>query len=446
MRRLIVLALLFGAMGLIEPLGRAGGAPDALLTFGFLILAAYAAGELVARMRQPKIIGYLIAGVLAGPTVLGSVTVQAAETLAPVSGLAIALIAFLAGAELDIEEIRSRGTALLRLTVVELGIATVAIFATAMALRQWIPFLADADLQRAILFALLFSLIAVMHSPAIVMAILTETKASGPAARATLAVVLLSEVVVVLLFSLLLGLVQRLLPGTDAPTGGVGIIIWEIAGSVPIGAALGAGVALALRVVREDRFVFALLAAMLGQEVASLLHVEVLITLLVAGFVAVNAARDDGGAQLRHAMERAAAPVFVVFFALAGVAIDVPAAISLSLVVVPIVLVRTGALAVGVRYGARGLGLTDPQRTALWQGLVAQAGVAIGLVAIVAEAYPEVAGSMRALLLAIIAVNGILGPILFRRGLVSAGALGGGTVEAAVDPVTPPDAASGSSA
>ena len=160
MRRIIVLALLFGAMRLIEPLGRTGGSPDALLTFGFLILAAYAAGELSARAGQPKIIGYLIAGVLAGPTVLGSVTASAALRLSPVSGLAIALIAFLAGAELDLEEVKSRGKALLRLTVVELAVGVVALFGMALALRQWIPFLADTDLQRQILFALLFALIA----------------------------------------------------------------------------------------------------------------------------------------------------------------------------------------------------------------------------------------------------------------------------------------------
>ncbi len=426
MRRLIVLALLFGAMGLIEPLGRVGGTPDVLLTFGFLILAAYAAGELSERFKQPKIVGYLVAGVLAGPTVLGTVTAGGAAQLEPVSDLAIALIAFLAGAELDLDEVRRRGLTLLRLTAIELGLATAVLAAGAIAMRQWIPFLAGADTQRMILFALLFALIAVMHSPAIVMAILTETKANGPAARASLAVVLLSEVVVVLLFTLLLGLVQRLLPGTSEPSGGVALIIWEVAGSVPIGVALGVGVAMALRVVRDDRLIFALLAALLGQQVANLLHVEVLITLLVAGFVAVNVARGDDGEQLRHAMERAAGPVFVVFFALAGVAIDVPAAVRLAPVVIPLVLLRIGALMLGVRLGSGGLDLGRVQRRAVWQGLVAQAGVAIGLVGIVAEAYPEAGVSMRAMLLAIIAVNGTLGPILFRRGLITAGEDDGG--------------------
>lgn len=420
MRRLVILALLFGAMKLIEPLGRPDAAPEALLTFGFLILAAYAAGEIAAGFKQPKMIGYLFAGVLAGPSVLGTVSSIAAAQLDAVSALAIALIAFLAGAELDLAELKARGLALLRLTIVELALAAVVLFGLALLLRPWIPFLSDTTTERAVLFALVFALIAVMHSPAIVMAILTETRASGPAARATLAVVLLSEVVVVLLFSIVLGVAQRIIPGTAEPSGGVWLIIWEIAGSFPIGVALGIGVATALRVVRDDRLLFALLAALLGQQVANLLHVEVLLTLLVAGFVAVNVARREDGVELRHAMEGAAGPVFVVFFALAGVAIDVRAAVALGLVVAPMVVARLLALRVGVRLGRRGLDLTPVQERAVWQGLTAQAGVAIGLVSIVAEAYPDAAVSMRALLLAFIAVNGTLGPILFRRALVAA--------------------------
>jgi Kef-type K+ transport system membrane component KefB len=426
MRRIVVLALLFGAMKLIAPLGRPGDTPEALLTFGFLILAAYAAGELAARFGFPKLIGYLIAGLLSGPTVLGTVTATGGARLAPVSELAIALIAFLAGAELDLNELRRKGIALLRLTVIELVVAGAVLAVALTLMRPWLPFLAEAPGEATVLFIALFVLIAVMHSPAITMAILTESRAAGPASRTTLAVVLVSEVVIVVLFSVLLGVAQRLLPAAGAPMGGTAILIWEIGGSVPVGVGVGIVIAAALRIVKDDRMGFALLAALLGQQVAGLLHVEVLLTLLVAGFVAVNFAKEGDGDALRHAMEVAATPIFVVFFALAGVAIDVPAAVRMAPVVIPLALLRIGALAFGVRIGSWGLGLNDVQRGAVWRGLVSQAGVAIGLVAIVAEAYPVVGRSMQTMLLAFIAVNGMLGPILFRGALLAAGVVGSG--------------------
>src|SRR5690349_19794356 len=100
MRRAIILALLFAGMRLILPLGVEGRGSQALLTFGFLILAAYTTGELAVSLKLPRIVGYLLAGAIFGPSVLNTVTVDAVERLAPVSSLAIALIAFLAGAEL----------------------------------------------------------------------------------------------------------------------------------------------------------------------------------------------------------------------------------------------------------------------------------------------------------------------------------------------------------
>lgn len=101
MRRLVILALLVGVMQLTYLAGSEGAGGEALLSFGFLILAAYSVGELAQQFRLPKIVGYLAAGALFGPAVLDVVPSAPLGQLAPVSDLAIALIAFLAGAELS---------------------------------------------------------------------------------------------------------------------------------------------------------------------------------------------------------------------------------------------------------------------------------------------------------------------------------------------------------
>src|SRR5690348_18493886 len=108
MRRLVILALLFGAMQLVLPLGASAHGSQWLLTFGFLILAAYSVGELAVMVRLPKITGYLAAGVLFGPSLFNTVTRDAINELRPVSSLAIALIAYLAGAELRWREVKKQ--------------------------------------------------------------------------------------------------------------------------------------------------------------------------------------------------------------------------------------------------------------------------------------------------------------------------------------------------
>lgn len=61
------------------------------------------------------------------------------------------------------------------------------------------------------------------------------------------------------------------------------------------------------------------------------------------------------------------------------------------------------------------------ERQHAWLGLVSQAGVAIGLATIVAQAYPQLGAQLRGMLLALIAVNETVGPILFRRALAQSG-------------------------
>ena len=74
MRRALILVLLLIGMQLILPLGRDVPGAGALLTLGFLMLAAYTVGEIVAAWGLPKLLGYLVAGIIFGPSVLGTAT------------------------------------------------------------------------------------------------------------------------------------------------------------------------------------------------------------------------------------------------------------------------------------------------------------------------------------------------------------------------------------
>ena len=419
MRRAAILLLLLFAMRLILPLG-VGARSTSLLTFGFLILAAYTVGEIAVGVRLPKIVGYLGAGIIFGPSALGTVSTQAVAELAPVSRVAIALIAFLAGAELQWAEVRQRGVSILKIMGAELLLCLVAVTALLLAMRGAVPFLRGAPPAQMLALALLFAAVAIIHSPAVTMALLSETGARGPVARTSLGVVLLSDVAVILLFSGALAVARAVAP----PPGGEGgaslwLTLWEIGGSVIVGGALGALVALYLRFVRRELLLFAILVTLAGAEIAHLLHVETLLTLLVAGFVSENGSRY--GTELRHAMERASAPVFVVFFALAGASMGLREVVTLWPVVLPIVAVRALAIWFGTRLGARWAGVGDAERQYVWTGLIAQAGVAIGLATIVAGVYPEVGAQMRTLFLAVMTINQLAGPILNRWGLNKAG-------------------------
>jgi Kef-type K+ transport system membrane component KefB len=438
MRRVIILALLYAGVQLILPLGQTGRGSEALLSFGFLILAAYTVGELTTVLGLPKIVGYMFAGMLFGPSALAAISASAVGRLTPVSDLAIALIAFLAGVELRWGDLRATAGKLAKILSLEMVLAMIAIAASLFALRDWVPYLADAPANRTVAFVVLFTAIAIAHSPSVTVALLSETGARGTVAKTTLGIVLLSDVVVVLLFTVAQAVARGIAPPSGAASvPSLGLVVWEIAGALVVGGALGGCVALYLRFVHRELMLFTMLVTFFGAALAHVAHVETLLTLMTAGFVAENVSHSERSDAMRHALERSAAPVFVVFFALAGAQIAIREVVAVLPVVLPIALARGVAIWAGCRLGARWARADIVERRYAWMGLVSQAGVAIGLVALVSGLYPEAGAPMRTLLLSLIAVNQIIGPILFRRALVASGELPGTPApNAAVAPAT----------
>lgn len=420
MRRLVILLILLAAMENIFPLRAGAEGTRALMTFAFLILAAITVGEFARAAHVPKIVGYLVAGLVFGPHAFGVFDAPSAESLSSISSLAIALIAFLAGAELQWSEVRARGRVILAMLASEIGTTFVFITVVMLALRPFVPVMAGSWTV-AIAIAVLVASVLVVHSPAVTIALLSETRATGEVARTTLGIVLVADVLVVLLFSGTLALTRGVLAG-----GGAGpspaLLAWEILGAMAIGAVLGALVALYLRWQTGELFVFAILVALFGVELAKVSHVETLLMLLTAGFVMENVSGGRGAA-LREAMERSAAPVFVVFFALAGAHIEPRQVVSLAVVAVPLVLARMLGIWTGSRAGARWAGAPEPIRRHVWKGLISQAGVALGLATLLARSLPGVGTELQALILSVIAINETVGAIFFRRGLAAAGEL-----------------------
>ena len=90
------------------------------LSLGVLLFAARTLGELAQRFHQPSVLGELIAGVLLGPTVLGSMAPGWSEFLFPLVGvnavaletistLAIGLFLLVAGMEVDLSTVWKQG-------------------------------------------------------------------------------------------------------------------------------------------------------------------------------------------------------------------------------------------------------------------------------------------------------------------------------------------------
>ena len=423
MRRGLILLLLLGGMQLILPLGRDVPGSGALLTLGFLILAAYTVGEITASLGFPKLLGYLIAGMIFGPSGLGTVTSGSIFKLLPINQVAVALIAFVAGAELKVADLKRDGRTYARILSYEMPLTFVAVVGSVFALRALIPTLAAANPTETLVFGMLLGAIAIAHSPAATLGLIKETGARGPVTHHTLGVVLLSDLVLILFFSVVVAAARLLLPPPGVEESiGLGAVLWEIAGALVVGGALGAATTLYVRFITRELLLFSVLVALLGVELARLAHVELLLTLLTAGFITGNVGRQHGDA-LVHEVERAAAPIFVVFFALSGAIINVREVISVIWVVVPLVVVRIITIWAGTKFAAGKSSIDPAVGRHIWMGLVAQMGVAIGLATVIGSVYPRLGPAVQTIALAVIAINQLIGPIFFKRALTVSGEL-----------------------
>jgi Kef-type K+ transport system membrane component KefB len=423
-RRLVVLVLLVGGAVLLEPLRvptEGVIAPRSLFLFGILLLTADTFGALAHDLGFPRLVGYLVAGLALGPSVLDVVPPGVLQDLSMMKQLAVGLIALLAGAELRMKDLVDRYRTIAWVLALQTAVVLLGLTVLILLLRPWVPFLQGLEVPALLFVAFLFAAALTVNSPMVTLALLTETRADGPLAKTTLGVVLVADVLVILVFTVAFSLAQASLGGATATAPEILFrLLGEVVGSILAGALVGGVLTLYLRFVRRELVVFAVVVVFATAAAAQALHFELLLSLLVAGFLVENVApvRAEPLVEMLHVM---AVPVFVIFFAMAGADLRLQAFVALWPVVLTVALVRVGLVYAGSTAGAR-LGQAEPVVTRYaWTGLVSQAGVALGLATIVADRLPRLGLAMQTMIVGIIAFNESVGPVLFRHGLDRAG-------------------------
>ena len=422
-RRLVVLMLLVGGAVLLEPLRAPTEgviAPRSLFLFGILLLTADTFGALAHDLRMPRLVGYLLAGLALGPSVAGIVPAGVLEDLGMMKRLAVGLIGLLAGAELRLADLRQRRRIIASILTFQTVTGIALLLGTTLLLQRWVPFLAGLDREAVFFVTLLFAVLLTVNSPMVTLALLTETRASGPLARTTLGVVLVADVVIILLFTGAFSLAQASLGTEVGATDILLSLLRGVFGSILAGALVGGVLSLYLRFVKRELILFAVVVVFATAAAAQELQFELLLSLLVAGFLVENVA-PVRAEPLVEALHQMAVPVFVIFFALAGAELHIQGFLALWPVVLTVALIRMGGIYLSVTTGSR-LAQAEPPVTRYgWTGLVSQAGVALGLATIVADRLPLVGVAMQTLVIGVVAFNESVGPILFRWGLLRAG-------------------------
>jgi Kef-type K+ transport system membrane component KefB len=285
---------------------------------------------------------------------------------------------------------------------------------------RFMPFAQGASLGALVGIGILWGVLAVSRSPSACLAILSQTRARGPLTSFSLSFVMSSDVVVVLMLAGAMAVARPLmLPGSELRLDDVRLLLHEIVGSVAIGTTLGLVLAAYLRLVEKQLLVVLLALGLVLTEALRYIHFDPLLAFLSAGFVVQNLSKQ--GPKLLEGIEQMAGVVYVVFFATAGAHLDLPLLRLLWPVALGLAAVRAIATWIAARVGSR---LADDMAVVRrwgWSGLVSQAGLTLGLSVVIERTFPGVGAGFRSLVIATVAINELVGPVLFKLALDRSG-------------------------
>ena len=402
---------------------------------GFFVvsIAAYQIAKfLQKKIHFPLITGLILTGILAGSSFLGFIPDYALPKLNFLNEIALAIIAFSAGAELHLEELRSRLNSIKWMTIAQLGVTFLASSIFVFFMSGYIPFMSGLDTNVRIAIAMLFGTIFVARSPSSAIAIINEMRARGPFVKTAMGVTVVIDVLVIILFAITFAIVKTIINGEALNLSFLMVLLLEIILSIVIGYVYGKILLLLLRTNLHfnGKAIFIIL---IGYSIYLLNHwigyqaelaghhfeLEALLIAIIASFYITNYTTYNH--EFEEIITRISPYIYIIFFTLTGDSLSIQTLIN----VIEIALILFGVRLLSLIFGGF-IGIwtaKDELKHAkiAWMPYITQAGVAIGLTTMVSETFPSWGHEFETIIIAIIVLNQIIGPPLFKWAIKYAG-------------------------
>lgn len=393
------------------------------LAFGFLLLSAYFTGKIFNKLGLPKLTGYIVAGIIAGPAVLELVTKPMTIQLKLVGSVATSILALEAGAELNLKVMRAELGTVARITIFSVFGTVFVLCGTLLVLRPLVPFLDRLPFEHAVAVSSCMAIALSAQSPAVVMALIAETRAEGTLTRMILALVVVADLAIIVSYGIASSAATSVINGNVDIYEAVGGIGWEVFGSIGVGIFVGFALGTFLLYINKGVGLFTIGICLVVAEVGNALHLDPLIILLTGGLWLENVSRADAR-QLVHQFVVASLPFYLVFFALAGAKLDLTALYTLALPVGIIVVTRASSFFVMSKFATRGPRVEPIIKKMAWLGLLPQAGLALAIAELVRRTFPQFGDAVFALVVGVVATNELVAPVILRIAMLRSGEAG----------------------
>ncbi len=377
-----------------------------------IILSGMIMARLVSMLKLPNVTGYLLAGVLIGPSILNLVPKEISTNLQVISEAALGFIAYSIGSEINFEQLKKVGKSLITITFFEALFPVILVTMTMILV-----------FKQPVAFAIVIGAIASATAPAATIMIIKQYKAKGPVVDTLLPVVAMDDGIAIISFGIAFTIAKSLMKagGNFSIIQAIFMPIWEIVLALGVGFIIGLILCYMVPKIKgEDELLCMVIVSIFAAiGFADFLNVSTLLVCMMIGVTVSNLAHNS--IRALRIINRITPPIFISFFTLAGVELDLGVLRYAGLMGFAYVVVRAIGKTIGASIGAKLTNSDEMVQKYLGFALLPQAGVAIGLSMIAQTVMPDFGSTIRTIILASTVIYELVGPVIAKTALVKAG-------------------------
>jgi len=378
---------------------------------GLVVLVGLLCGKLAGKIHLPNVTGYLLGGLLFGPSVLNLFSAEVTAPMSIVSDIALGFVAFSIGLSFKKRYLKKLGLTPFLIAALEASFAVVFVLAGLLFLKVDLP------------MALMLSAIAAATAPAATVMVLKEYNAKGPVSEMLLSVVALDDAVALILFGFAASFAQTLLSGTGDQQLILSFLepFLEVGLSLLIGTVLGWLMSYPMKSFRTKGSKVSVLIGfvLLTSSLANALGVSELLANMAAGAIFTNFSMESS--LVADLIDELTPPIYLMFFVLSGADLDLAILPSIGMVGLFYVAFRIVGKVLGAYAGARIMKTPAVIRNYLGWTILPQAGVAIGLSTVAERLVPAHGTEIKTIILAATLIFELIGPLMTKIALQKAG-------------------------
>jgi len=342
-----------------------------LLVIGIIILFGVLSGTLFRKLKLPQIMGYIIVGLFLGKSFHGILTGSIMTSMQPVTSLALGIIGFLIGAEIQFDKFKRYSRSIYTILFAETFFTFFLVAAV------------TTLLTKQVYIGIMLGALSSATAPAVTYSVLEEYKARGPVTTTALSIVALDDALALLIYGFASVFAKSLMIHETASVFQViGMPLLHILFSVVLGAVSGYVLHRILQRIRdnEKRLPISLGTIILVVGLGTYLQIEPILACMVLGAIASNLEQSENK-EAFQIVKVFASPIFIMFFVLVGARLDGRILVKGGVFVLALVYIISRGLGKisGAYIGGKISGAKLTVTKYLGFCLFDQAGIAVGL-------------------------------------------------------------------